>query len=383
MVLVIATEAYPVHALRRLFSRIGFVLLPLSIVFIRYTTLGRGWDAFGAVANVGVSNNKNSLGLIVYLMSLGALWNIRSLILDKKTFNRSRRLIAQGALLACGLALLWTAHSSTSVACFGLGSILMLATGMRAIGTRTARVHVLCLSMLVVGTLALLLGGTGDVAGALGRQSTLTGRTDIWAAVIPTVPNTMIGAGFDSFWNSHGAELFAENLNTNSHWYHAERINEAHDGYIEVYLNLGWIGVSLIALLLVTGYRRACKAFRRNPEVASLMLAYIITASFYNITEAGFRTLNPMWIFVLLSLVMVSGINGGLIEGNSIEVRGTRRSREMDSGKVLAATYQDEQVGYEGSESSPPLSIGQAMFRGRDTGWARAEKSAEELTQRQ
>ena len=45
MVLVIVTDAQPIAALRRLYSRIGFILLPFSIVLIRYTDLGRGYDS--------------------------------------------------------------------------------------------------------------------------------------------------------------------------------------------------------------------------------------------------------------------------------------------------------------------------------------------------
>ena len=73
----------------------------------------------------------------------------------------------------------------------------------------------------------------------------------------------------------------------------------AHDGYIEVYLNLGWVGVCLIALILISGYWRAVKAFKRDPQLGSLILAYIATSIFYNITEAGFRVLTPSWIFLL------------------------------------------------------------------------------------
>jgi hypothetical protein len=39
-----------------------------------------------------------------------------------------------------------------------------------------------------------------------------------------------------------------------------------------------------------------------------LWLACLFAAAFYSITEAGFRLLNPMWIFLLLSIVYSSGI---------------------------------------------------------------------------
>lgn len=324
MILVVVTDKQPVAAIRRLIFRSGAVLLPASVLLIRYYgDLGRAWDIHGVLSNVGVTTNKNSLGLIVFVISLGAAWNVRSLLANRLGLNWRRRLAAQSVLLALGVELLAMAHSSTSIACFFLGSVLMLATRLHIIGSLPSRVHLLCLSIFVAGGSLLLLGGTGDVAGVLGRQSTLTGRTDIWAAVIPAASNPIVGSGFESFWISPNAQKFWNTLRHEG-WYEPQVLNEAHNGYIEVYLNLGWIGVILIALILISGYLRACKAFQRNPEIGSIMLAYVITGAFYSITEAGFRMLNPMWIFLLLAIVSTSGVNGGLFGSKSRKIRFSR-----------------------------------------------------------
>jgi len=84
-------------------------------------------------------------------------------------------------------------------------------------------------------------------------------------------------------------------------------INSAHNGYIDVYLNLGWVGLSLIAFILVGGYRRTVATFRRNPELAGLMLAFVATSAIYSVTEAGFRILTPTWICLLLAALAPSG----------------------------------------------------------------------------
>src|SRR5262249_46653515 len=152
--------------------------------------------------NTGVSTNKNSLGLIVFIISLGALWNVRTLLLDKRAPNRSRRLIAQGALLSFGIVLLQMAHCATAVACFFIGGGVMLATGLRAIRKRPARVHALCLGIILVGGGALLFGGESIVTGALGKRADL-GRTDIWKASIAAADNPIFGTGFESFWNTN------------------------------------------------------------------------------------------------------------------------------------------------------------------------------------
>jgi O-antigen ligase len=80
-------------------------------------------------------------------------------------------------------------------------------------------------------------------------------------------------------------------------------VNEAHNGYVEVYLNLGSVGVGLIVVNLISGYRGSVAAFRRDPAFGSLMLAYVAAAAIYSITEAGFRMLDPIWIFFLVAVV--------------------------------------------------------------------------------
>jgi O-antigen ligase len=338
MVLVILTDGQPVAAIRHLISRVGYVLLPASVLLIKYYgDLGRGYTVDGDQMNIGVTTDKNKLGLVVLVLSLGALWNVRVLLIDKNEPRRGRRLVAQGILLAFGLALFGMANSATSIASFILGSGLILATSFRAIRSRPARVHVLCLAIALGGGVTLLFGGQGDVVHALGRKSNLTGRTDIWAAVIPAVSNPIFGDGFESFWIGPGVQKMARVLSA-SGWWRPESLNEAHDGYIEVYLNLGCIGVCLIALILISGYRCAVAAFRLNPPIGGLTLAYIIVSAVYSITEAGFRLLDPVWIFLLLAIVSASGVAAGLFGGGKPKFpasRGGTASRTADLNKLI------------------------------------------------
>jgi exopolysaccharide production protein ExoQ len=313
MALILVTDGEPVAALRRFFSRVGFILFPVSILLIRYTDLGRGYDPDGGPMNTGVTTNKNSLGMIVFLLSIGALWNVRALFMDKEAPNRTRRLIAQGTFLTFGIVLLQMAHSATSIACFILGGGLILATGLRSMRIRPARVHALCLGIVFAGAIIMLSGGESIVTSALGRKSNLSGRTDIWAASIAAADNPIIGTGFESFWNTN-VEKVARSL---PGYWEIHNLVSAHNGYIQIYLDLGWIGVSLIALIIISGYRYSIRAFRRDPELASLFLAYIATSTIYSITEAGFRVLTATWIFLLLAVVSASGVAAGLFGGES------------------------------------------------------------------
>jgi exopolysaccharide production protein ExoQ len=340
MVLVIVTDPQPMAALRRLYSRVGFILLPVSIVLIRYTDLGRGFTPDGAPENTGVTTNKNSLGLIVFLVSLGALWNVRALLKDKKALNRTRRLVAQGTLLIFGIVLLQMAHSATSIACMLLGGGLMLATRLRVFRNRPGRVYALCLAIVLGGGLAMLFGGGSVVSSALGRGSGLSGRGDIWKASLAAADNPIFGTGFESFWNTNIEKVAAA---LPGYW-EIHNLVSAHNGYIEVYLDLGLVGVCLIALLLIGGYRLGSRAFQRNPEIGSLILAYIVTATFYSITEAGFRVLTPMWIFLLLAVISASGVAAGFFGGGGAKVRASRGGTA--SGTVTIDTLIPEETAY-------------------------------------
>jgi exopolysaccharide production protein ExoQ len=300
-----------------------------------YPDLGRAYTPDGEPMNMGVTTHKNILGITVLVISLGTLWHVLSLLRTKGQPSRGRHLLAQATLLAIGIALFEMADCSTGIACFVLGGGLIFATHLRAIRRRPARVHLVCLMILVIGVTAFLFGGAGDVAHALGRQSNLSGRTEIWGALISVAPNPMVGDGFESFWTGPDVVKFWRCL---PNYWHPETLNEAHNGYIETYLNLGWIGVCLIALVLISGYRRAAKAFEREPELGRLMLAYILVGATYSLTEAGFRLQDLIWVFLLLAIVSASAVAAGLLDGGKPKIsasRGDRASRADGTDKLI------------------------------------------------
>lgn len=311
MVLVILTDGQPIAALRRLYSRVGFILFPFSIMLIRYSDIGRSYNEDGTPENVGTTLNKNTLGLIVFVISLGVLWNVRTLITHKDEPHRGRRLVAQCTLLAFGIAVMQMAHSATSVLCFVLGAGVMFATSLDFIRKRPGRVWALSLGVVLCGGLGLLLGGGSAVSQSLGRGGGLSGRTDIWACSITAAGNPVIGAGFESFWNAHA--LTVNHCLQLKGFIDLSNLNSAHNGYLQIFLDLGVIGVCLIGAILISGYSYAGKAFQYNPEFGSLMLAYIVTGTFYSITESGFRIMTPSWIFLLLGVVGSSGVACGLL----------------------------------------------------------------------
>ncbi len=310
MVLIVLTDKRPVAALSRLFSRTAFILVPISLMLIKYfPAIGRAYDPYtGRQLFNGLASDKNMLGVITSVLLLGAVWRVLGLLKRDEIPGsyRGRKLLAQGTLLALGVYLLFTADSVTSSVSFALGTLLMLATSTRFLRRNTAAVHALVLFVLVFCSI-MFLGGGASISRALGRNPTMSGRTDIWAALIPMASNPLVGAGFESFWLNQSVRQRIYDATG------GQEINEAHDGYLEVYLELGWVGVSLMGFLLIDGYLRSVAAFRRDPAWGGLLIACIVSTMVYNLTEAGFRMMDPIWIFLILAIVASRSIVSGVV----------------------------------------------------------------------
>ena len=153
-------------------------------------------------------------------------------------------------------------------------------------------------SVVLTTVFALFLDSGGSLVKSLGRDPTLTGRTQVWAAVLSVARSPMLGTGYESFWLGKRLEKVWEFIGPGG-----KGIQEAHNGYLEVYLNLGWIGLILLAVIIITGYPKVVGAFRYSSELAGLMLAYFVSGIIYNLTEAGFRMMDLVWISFLLAII--------------------------------------------------------------------------------
>jgi exopolysaccharide production protein ExoQ len=302
MVLIVLSDVDPAAAIKRLLARTSFLLIPFSMLVIKYyPALGRGYNHYTWTPYYsGVATDKNSLGLLCLVCALGAVWQVYGAPHSEETPRKRRHLIAQGALLAMAVWVLWTANSVTSLSCFVMGTLVLVATRRFKLHRKATAAHILVLVVLLFSFSVVFLDVASVLLEALGRNPTLTGRTDVWTHVIPLNPNPLLGAGYESFWLGERLQKM-----WSIYWWHP---NEAHNGYLEVFLNLGWIGVVLLGALMVTGYRNAFAEFRSSPETGRVKLAYFVAAATYSFSEAGFRELSPIWVSFLLATAAVPAL---------------------------------------------------------------------------
>ena len=302
IVLIILTDSDPWGALKRVVTRVGFLIFPLSVLFIAfYPGIGEILTQSWTMEPVGVTFQKNELGLDCMMYGVFFLWMVVSVYRERQDRSRRRRLLGHGMIVIMIIWLLAQCQSMTSITgLLSAGGVMWLASRR---SSRPVVVHSSVIAVLSIAITALFFDPGGGMIGALGKDPTIHGRTEIWGAVLGLHTNPLIGTGFESFWLGPRLEkMWAVMPN----FY----MNEAHNGYIEMYLNFGWAGICFIVLLLATGYKRAVSGIRRNPEKASLFLGFLLCTLFYAFSEAAFRTLTVSWAFLLL--VIVGGSQGVL-----------------------------------------------------------------------
>jgi exopolysaccharide production protein ExoQ len=298
MVCVIVTEAYPEVALKRVLTWVGAFLLPLSILFTRFfPSLGRAYTYSGVPMWTGVACDKNALGALC--MIAGVLLLSRGLTTYSSSDRRyrGRRLLVIGLLFAMAVYLLTMIDSKTALACFVMASSLILMRIFPSAFRKPWLLTTMVASMIALTYSILFLGVGSHAISEMGRDTSLTGRTQVWEIVIPFAVNPWIGAGYENFWIGERLNAIVRAIGTN--------INQAHNGYIEIYLNIGWVGLLLLGAVVIYGYRNIMRGLREDPEMSGLKLAFFFICLVYNFTEAAFKIMSPVWITFLWATMAV------------------------------------------------------------------------------
>jgi exopolysaccharide production protein ExoQ len=300
VILVVLSDPRPLEAVSTLLRRLCFLLIPLAILLNKYyPNLGKQYDQWTGLAMfVGPTTGKNLLGVLCLVSGIFFFWDTVTRWSDRKERRTRRIIVVNFAFIVMTLWQLNLANSATSSVCLVIGCIVIVV-----VRSKWGQRHPAFLKALIPGCfcvyliLAYGLDMNGGLATAVGRDPTLTGRTNIWNAVLSTNTNPLFGTGYESFWL--GPRL-------NRVWQLAGTVNEAHNGYLEVYLTLGLVGVFLLFVFLIATYLTICKRISPSFNVGSLSLALWTVILFYNMTESCAFKGQFLWVIFLLVVIIAS-----------------------------------------------------------------------------
>ncbi|MBE9125337.1 MULTISPECIES: O-antigen ligase family protein [unclassified Coleofasciculus] len=115
------------------------------------------------------------------------------------------------------------------------------------------RVFLLIIAILTISTLAIVISNNIEtiVVDILGKSMTLSGRDELWAAVIEKASERpLLGYGYAGFWKDTEVQYFISNQT----W--ADGGTHAHNGFLDLFADLGWLGIALFVISFLTVYGR-------------------------------------------------------------------------------------------------------------------------------
>ena len=321
MVLLMMSEANPRQALASLLRRCAYVLLPFSVVLIRYyPALGRQYSRWSGVQMwTGVTGQKNELGrlcmisVFFLLFALYQHWRGHPLV--------GARYLRWGdiSVILIGLYLLIGSRSATSLATlilgvatfFGLRWFKMLRSSVGQIGLQA-----LVVFLIAFGTAVPFLGGSNVAAfsGALGRDETLTGRTEVWAEVMPARDRQpLLGYGFGSFWTDARRQLYD--------------IPTSHNGYLDILLEVGEVGLVFYTAWLLSCTRQLHRALAWEYDWAGFSICLLLMSLIYNTTESALNsTTDYITAVVILGCMLVPAGLGSMSAPNGTSASESERA---------------------------------------------------------
>jgi O-antigen ligase len=335
--LVILTEGEPLRAVEVILRRTAYTLIPFSIVLAKYfPEYGVDYSRWSGTRLIaGVCSEKNGLGLLCAVSAVFLIWDLLRRRREKRILIEKRQTAADVMVLIMAVYLLAGAdagtYSATSilVLLIGAGGVIALSRLRKSPGQVTSVALMGGLAVVVlVGGASLALGSSPMrvITSMLGRNESLTGRTDIWDLVFQLAPRwSLVGTGIGAFWGLPFT------------WELIEEVT-GHNGYVDLYVELGAIGLLLLAVLLISLWRRFAHSIRVNFDWSVLSLCYLVVSIFYNVTESDYLSASsPLWTLLVFSGIACSGVmqQDSLGESESMDALGQISCPDW-GGRVLA-----------------------------------------------
>jgi O-antigen ligase len=284
---------------RELLQLLGWALLlvgALSFFFALFTVWGT--HRMGPHTGLwrGTFGHKNELGL------WSALMVVVGFLLQGQAQHLMRVLWV--CLIGMGVVLLGMAHSATSVA-VASGTLVVwpLIKALRA-GRLPKSVKIPVVLMLGFGGLMVAAVNLFAVGlEALGRDATLTGRTTLWNLALEAgMREPWFGTGYRAFWTEKGAAAVYANLGS---W---DAVGNGHNGYLDVWLELGFIGLAIFGAMLVVSVRRVWpRLVDTKDHVGAFYALFLVFFLVYSLPEKVIlEQSHLMWVMFLMVMMWLT-----------------------------------------------------------------------------
>ena len=277
------TVRFGEKARMRVFSFVFAILGIGSLLFVA------AYPDYGIAAEGqwrGVFDHKNTLGAI---MAIAIFTELYLLVLGN--WRPSWRF----GLLSIYFIMLILSQSVTSLL---VAVIYLVGTAVYSVGKHDKLAGLVVAIILGLPLLLLQLGlwyNADFLLSFLGKNATLTGRTDLWLAVLDLIKGSpLLGWGYMAAWVPTDPQIAA--IIQELHW----SVSSAHSAYLDVTLQLGLVGLGLLLMIIAIAWQRARACCRKGVlPLGWFSLLFIVGALFYSISESGLGSnQDPYWLIL-------------------------------------------------------------------------------------
>lgn len=163
----------------------------------------------------------------------------------------------------------------------------------------------ICLTIVV----AMVILGTAtfnELLLAMGRDATFSGRTKLWDAAIAVAADNhpWFGSGYRDFWLGPSVSLVARYLTA---W--ARMPAHGHNGYLDTWLELGWIGLAILTVFLVRTIVAVLTSAVKQPT-SNIWPVFAVCCLIFMVNNisatVALRHTDAAWVLIILASLYTS-----------------------------------------------------------------------------
>ncbi|MEG4853436.1 O-antigen ligase family protein [Microcoleus sp. B5-D4] len=275
----------------------------------------------GAGEFVGLTQSKNSLGGVLALCT--AFWYLHY---SQGAKTQKERWIALGMMFFS----FYLVRANKSGAALVITIILIIAVSslnlLKKLSFQWAFTAIICFLVLSIIMTVFIVDNLEDIiVGGLGKDLTLTGRTEFWPQLMAAVnQRPWFGYGYDGFFQQDklGAATPAYFIYTPNGF----QPKNPHNGAIGILLAFGWPGLILMMTSLLLNLAYAVRYLSRSTlEEAGIPICFLVSIIISNITESYIIEIANPWLSYAMLTVRLA-IDNANNSSNSSTSNAQRRS---------------------------------------------------------
>ena len=256
-----------------------------------------GFDT-GDYANAirGLYGQKNTFGMGLLAGALALSFGV---------LHRGRLRLSDPVILLFLLLCLVLSRSTTSLllTC-AISGITLMMLALASPGVPRIVVAIALLSGGFATVLLLSTVQTAELLDLIGKDSSLTGRTEIWEAIDEAIARRpLLGYGYAAFWIEGSANVLRV-------WDHvAWEVISAHSGYREVMVQFGLVGIMLLVFLVASTLVFTVRAaLRGEGRISVWLLMFLGVLAVLNNSESVLLGPSLMMIYWIVAVLTLAGV---------------------------------------------------------------------------